>query len=76
METLYAITSFAVVAPRDVTINPLLGETVAPLIGSNGGAGSQGSANTAHLAGHAGTAASQAGLPRQLKNGGSWVAQV
>lgn len=60
---------------RNVTINPLLNETVTPL-GITSGPGNQGTQNTAHMAGHSGTPASQTGIPRQIKRGSSMTGTV
>jgi hypothetical protein len=62
--------SFFVAGPRDVTVNPLVGVQVTAT-GINTGVGNQGTANQAQIMGHSGTPASQTGVPRQIKVGGS-----
>jgi hypothetical protein len=57
--------SFFVAGPRDVTLNPLLGETITPY-GITSGPGNQGSSATSMNMGHAGTPATQTGLPRHV----------
>jgi hypothetical protein len=63
--------TFFVAGPRNLQVNPLLGEQVGTLTGITSGPGNQGTANMAQLMGHAGTPASQTGVPRQIKAGGS-----
>jgi hypothetical protein len=74
--TTRSIGELYVAGPRDVTINPLLGdgaENVAgPAPSDTGlvsGPGNQGTANIAHMGGQAGTGAAQISIPRMMKRG-------